>query len=133
MRLGRGVDIMAGPGLDTELEQLLGEEAISWGVMVQVSWGWAAGHVISTLPCDRTVSTQLHRSHHIRYAHVVHDALCHVMNVGCTVYVTQLYIDILFDTTPYPLLPHAPSPFHVSTLHRNTSVPDINILRIHDK
>ena len=37
VRLGRGVDIMAGPGLDTELEQLLGEEAISWGVMVQVS------------------------------------------------------------------------------------------------
>ena len=78
--------------------------------------------------------TQLHRSHHIRYyAHVVHDALRHVMNVGCTVYVTQLYIDILFDTTPYPLLPHAHSPFHVSTLHGNTTVPDINILRIHDK
>ena len=41
---------MAGPGLDTELEQLLGEEAISWGVMVQVSWGWwTAGHVTSIL------------------------------------------------------------------------------------
>ena len=53
MRLGRGVDIMTGPGLDTELEQLLGEEAISWGVMVQVSWGWwSAGHVTLILLSD---------------------------------------------------------------------------------
>ena len=53
VRLGRGVDIMAGPGLDTELEQLLGEEGISWGVMVQVSGGWwTAGHVTSILVSD---------------------------------------------------------------------------------
>ena len=53
MRLGRGVDIMAGPGLDTKLEQLLGEEAISWGVMVQVSRGWwSASHVTSILLSD---------------------------------------------------------------------------------
>ena len=52
MRLGRGVDIMTGPGQHSELEQLLGEEAISWGVMVQVSCDWSAGHVTSILLSD---------------------------------------------------------------------------------
>ena len=45
-RLAAGAVSLQVAGHDfSELEQLLGEEAISWGVMVQVSWGWwTAGH-----------------------------------------------------------------------------------------